>query len=48
MVAYPYRGYTVEQNVYGRDEYTVQYCGDDFFFTDIDEAFKFIEEITEE
>lgn len=45
MTAYPYRGYTVEQNVYGRDEYTVQYDGDDFYFTDINEAFKFIDEM---
>lgn len=47
MMIYPYKGYDVVQNCYGHNEYTVQYCGDDYYFTELDEAFKFIDEINE-
>lgn len=32
------------QNCYGYDEYSVQYCGDDYYFTELNEAFEFIDE----
>lgn len=43
-----YKGFYIEYNVYGTKEYTVQYCGDDVWFREIDEAKKFIDEVTEE
>ena len=27
-----YKGYDITYNLYGEDEYTVQYCGDDVIF----------------
>ena len=41
-----YKGYDIEFNFYGKKEYTVQYQGDDIWFKTIDEAKKFIDEIT--
>lgn len=43
-----YRGYYIEYNFYGQDEYSVQYCGDDFMFKTEEEAKAFIDEIAEE
>ena len=40
-----YRDYDISYNVYGNNEYTVQYCGDDVIFTSVSEAKKFIDEI---
>lgn len=42
-----YRGYYIEFNFYGLNEYSVQYCGDDLVFKTLDEAKAFIDEITE-
>lgn len=41
-----YKGYDIEFNFYGKNEYTVQYQGDDIWFKTIDEAKKFIDEIS--
>lgn len=42
-----YKGYAIEHNMLGMNEYTVQYCGDEVvFFTETD-AKEFIDEITE-
>ena len=41
-----YKGYYIEYNLYGENEYSVQFCGDEFFFQTMDEAKKFIEEET--
>ena len=38
-----YKDYTIEYNLYGRNEYTVQYCGDDFCFETEVEAKIFID-----
>lgn len=40
-----YKGYYIEFNFYGRNKYTVQYCGDDIFFQTEDEAKAFIDSI---
>lgn len=42
-----YKGYEIEYDFYGEDEYSVQYCGDDLMFRTIDEAKAFIDEIAE-
>ena len=40
-----YKGYYIEYNFYGNNEYTVQYCGDDVEFTTLKEAKHFIDMI---
>lgn len=40
-----YREMPIEYNLYGKYEYTVQYCGDDFIFTTEKDAVKFIDEV---
>lgn len=40
-----YKGYGIDFNIYGRDEYSVQYCGDDFMFGSLDKAKEFIDDI---
>ena len=40
-----YKGYFIEFNLYGNNEYTVQYCGDDLYFTTEEEAKAFIDEV---
>ncbi len=43
-----YKGYFIEYNIYGKSEYTVQFCGDDYWFSTEKEAKDFIDrEITE-
>lgn len=41
-----YKGYAIEFNFYGMNEYSVQYCGDDVMFESKDEAKAFIDEVT--
>ncbi len=41
-----YKGYVIEYNLYGKGEFTVQFDGDDIWFTSIQEAKEFIDEIT--
>lgn len=41
-----YKGYNIEYNFYGKNEYTVQYQGDDIWFKSEKEAKDFIDEIT--
>ena len=43
-----YKGYYIEYNIYGQNEYSVQYCGDDFLFKTPEEAKAFIDRIQEE
>ena len=40
---YEYHGRDITYNFYGMNEYTVQYCGDDFMFDTKEEAEKFID-----
>lgn len=40
-----YKGYYIEYNFYGRNEYSVQYCGDDLVFNTKEEAQRFIDSI---
>ncbi len=40
-----YRGFYIEFNIYGSDEYSVQYCGDDLVFDSDQEAKNFIDTI---
>lgn len=40
-----YKGYYIEFNFYGMNEYTVQYCSDDVMFKTEEEAKQFIDEI---
>lgn len=40
-----YKGYYIEYNFYGENEYSVQYCGDDVIFQTVEDAKKFIDEI---
>jgi len=43
-----YKGYFIEYNIYGKNEYTVQFFGDDYWFSTEKEAKDFIDrEITE-
>lgn len=41
-----YKGFYIEFNIYGSNEYTVQYCGDDILFDSEQKAKEFIEEVT--
>ena len=41
-----YKGYFIEYNLYGLNEYSVQHCGDDVLFETETEAKMFINEIT--
>ncbi len=38
-----YKGYTIEFNVYGSNEYTIFFEGDDVWFDTLDEAKAFID-----
>ena len=38
-----YKGYAIEYNFYGQEEYSVHYCGDDVLFKTIEEAKAFID-----
>lgn len=40
-----YKGYYIEYNFYGLNEYNVQYCGDDIMFKSVNEAKEFIDSI---
>lgn len=40
-----YKGFYIEYDIYGGNEYTVQYCGDDIFFTTEEEAKQFIDSL---
>ena len=40
-----YKGYYIEYNFYDKNEYTVQYCGDDIWFDTIQQAKEFIDSI---
>lgn len=40
-----YKGYYIETNLYGENEITVQYCGDDIYFPTIQEAKDFIDDM---
>ena len=40
-----YRGYNIEHNIYGRGEYSVEYCGDDVIFDTEEQAKAFIDEV---
>jgi hypothetical protein len=42
-----YKGYYIEHDFYGEDEYTVQYLGDDIWFDTLEEAKSFIDETIE-
>lgn len=42
-----YKGYYIEYNFYGENEYSVQYCGDDVLFKTEEEAKRFIDEVAE-
>ena len=41
-----YKGFYIEFNIYGTNEFTVQYCGDDIIFDTEEEAKDFINEVT--
>ena len=41
-----YKGYVIEHNLYGKGEYSVQYCGDDCWFRTEESARAFIDEVT--
>ena len=43
-----YKGYYIEFNLYGRNEYTVQYRGDDLWFLSENDAKKCIDQICQE
>ncbi len=42
-----YKGYYIEYDLYRLKEYTVQYCGDDVMFEDMESAKLFIDSIQE-
>lgn len=43
---FEYKGYYIEYNFYGENEWSVQYCGDDIIFNDFNEAKDFIDSVT--
>lgn len=45
MTIEEYKGYGIDFNIYGQNEYSVQYCGDDFMFQTMEEAKQFIDSI---
>ena len=47
MTIKTYRGYGIDFNVYGDNEYSVHYCGDDCMFSTLEKAMAFIDEIKE-
>lgn len=40
-----YKGYGIDYNFYGNDEYSVQYCGDDYMFDSENTAKAFIDSV---
>ena len=46
MTVETYKGYGIDFDVYGRDEYSVQYCGNDCMFDSLEAAREFIDKIT--
>lgn len=42
-----YRGIEIEENFYGQGEFTVQWCGDDVWFTSEEDAKSFIDSVME-
>lgn len=40
-----YKGYQIDFNIYGQNEYSVQYCGDDLLFNDLAAAKNFIDSL---
>ena len=40
-----YKGFYIEKNLYGMGEYSVQYCGDDIIFDDVNDARDFIDSV---
>lgn len=38
-----YKGYSIEFNIYGQNEYTVEFEGDDVWFTSLSEAKRFVD-----
>ena len=40
-----YKGVPITKNFYGQEEYTIQWCGDDIWFTTLKEAKEFVEEM---
>lgn len=47
MESTTYRGYGIDHDFYGTDEYSVQYCGDDVMFKTLEDAKAFIDMETE-
>ena len=43
-----YKGYYIEYDFYGENEYSVQYLGDDLIFSTMEEAKQFIDTISQE
>ncbi len=42
-----YKGFAICFNFYGHNDISVQYCGDDVMFNSVDDAKRFIDEITQ-
>lgn len=45
FMSFKYKNYDITFNLYGMNEYTVQYCGDDFCFETEKDAEMFIDSI---
>lgn len=45
VMSFDYKGYIIIYNLYGINEYTVQYCGDDFCFETEKDAEIFIDSL---
>ena len=43
-----YKGYYIDFNIYGMNEYSVQFCGDDLVFNSVEDAKKCIDELDSE
>jgi len=42
-----YKGFGIEFDIYGNNEYSVQYCGDDVIFDTEEQAKEFIDDIVD-
>lgn len=45
FMSFKYKDYDITFNLYGDNEYTVQYCGDDYYFNSAKDAEMFIDSL---
>ena len=43
-----YKGFYIEFNFYGNNQYSIQFCGDDLIFNSKEDAYNFIDNLEKE